>query len=410
MFACRFLCFVVALAVACPVSAEAPRNTPRHEAGPPLDGSYRETPIFPWDDKAALAQIDALILRLDQQGIPDDIRQMAVSEATEISAHSGQTVKSRDVAALDMIYPPDGSAPSPDSRRAGRYLLLHSAREGNPWALYTLAHDYIDAPEPDQPPDVHVSLFRLAADREFQPAIVNFILMNVVPSEDLDPAMAEAYLRYGFDLNMSDGGYQLTLEMLYFYHYDHPNRPDDGYFQRGLDRLQALGAWADYTDLKALALLDGSHLEQDVPQALALLTELLGYDDPAYHHYTTIGYHLGAGLGVPRDPDRARDFYVACLQRAPTATCALNLASYFRRPSDDFERPVQALVFYELARSLALEEKDADTLRLAEEEIEISTALLPLFGVEESLKTMRRQVAEGQFTKIFGLTDVRPVP
>lgn len=406
----RSLCLVVTLALACPVWAEAPRDTPRHDTGPPLDGGFPETPIHPWDDKAALAQIDALILRLEQEGIPEDIRQLAQSEAIEPGATGGLKSYSRDLAAEKMLTPADGHTPDAASLRAGRYIMLHSARQRDPWALYNLGHSYAAHPDPALPSDFYVTLFRLAADCEFQPAMVNLAVMNVVPMEKLDPAMLEAYLRHGFDLNMPDGGYYLTLNLLYFYHDYYPDRPDDGYFQRGLDRLHAMGAWADHTDLKARALLEGIRLKQDVPQALALLTELLAYDDPAYHHYATIGYHLGRGKGVPRDPDRARDLYVACLQRAPNSACALNLASYFRRPSDDFVRPIQALVFYELARSLALEEEDADILRMAEAEIEISTRLLPPFDAEESLTTMRRQVAEGRFTEIAGLTDVRPVP
>lgn len=390
--------------------AEPIRQTERHYEGPPKDGILRQTPIFPWDDQAALSDIKEQIERLEQEGVPEAFLTLAMSTDTEPSQTRNREIYTRDRTVLNLLFPDSEDDIAREKLRAARYVMFHSALEGRPYVLYNLGNSLYRWPDPAMPKDFHLTLWRLAADREMLPALVNFIATNRVDVSDLNADMAEAYLRYGFDLGAPGGEYQLVSNLVEFYGHYHTNREDDGYFRRALDRLSELGATAESKEWEAFARLDGYHLQQDVPLGLDILTSLLAEPDPRYHHYVTIGYAYANGNGVPRDLDLARDIYVACLRASQEAGCAHNLGSYFVRPSEGVYKPILANALYFIAEKLASEQGAHHVVQLAQAEQEHTKADFPIWGAHLKLNQYITLIENGQFEDIEELSGVRPFP
>lgn len=135
-----------------------------------------------------------------------------------------------------------------------RFMYLMRAKHDHAGGAYDLANDlWHDDGVEDYKIVLH--LFRLDADKDFNPAAVNLhgimVSRNMTYGEDtIKVPEMEAYLRHLFNLGAPDGYFHITTQLLDFYARFN-QRPDEGYVAAGYKRIEKyfpheLRDWRDY--------------------------------------------------------------------------------------------------------------------------------------------------------------------
>ncbi len=148
-----------------------------------------------------------------------------------------------ELANMVSDYPRDewGEYPSPHYE-AYQLFAMVNARHCLGSYGYAIAFFRLGKNGWDIPHDICIALNRLAADKEFNPAIVNmwgYISENNLALEEyVDIAVQELYLRHSFELGSCDGHYHIATQVLDFYINAPYQRQDDGFVAAAMARVR----------------------------------------------------------------------------------------------------------------------------------------------------------------------------
>lgn len=195
-------------------------------------------------------QIEAARLKIEDDTCLKICDQLEFADANEYDANYAASVY-----LLDTYGDGDGGRYWTDVH--WRYFNLQRARQDHVGGAYTLANVIWDR-NIDFDPRVIVHLFRLDADKDFNPSAVNLSAVMAGKGLEYTPEMItvpemEMYLRYFFLLGAPDGHYHITAQLLSFYLYDFGLRDDEGYVAAAVRRVQKLynhqyRVWRDRID------------------------------------------------------------------------------------------------------------------------------------------------------------------
>lgn len=367
-----------------------PQGMPRDPARSP------DTAIYPWDRSGVDGWIAAKIAALGPLVSSDQIREMALDQI--LRERGGRLGLYFQVTydALDLLWYGEEQ-----DQIDGLYVILHKAAAGDAYAAYNLAGHYEGQPGLDPSAPV-ADLYRLAADRDMLPAIIN--LANIWRSQSIAaPDEIEAYLRYGLDLDASDGGLNIIDYAYNFYVFDQPDRDPGGYLRIVRERYAAFGElrlalWSDATMYGT-----GRDAQIDLERAHRALMELVQMGD--VQAMTGAGYNMINENGAVYDRDLVRDILVACLQRSDRAAgCALNLGSlYTQFARDSVDLPL-AVALYRYAVEL-----DPVRGEIARREVDRFSADLTRSELELS-QTYFAAIQGGDFSDLPHIRDAQPIP
>lgn len=373
--------------------------------GSPVDpAKLPTTPIASWDDSAIRTWIESELAALENE--IDDPKVRSLGEAAAQAAASADTKDAFYNASEDVItyaYESD----DPADHRKGLYILLKAATSGRdePFTFIRIGA-YLENRGTAEDLRLAMDAYRIAADRDFLPAIVNFAYIAQHEPE-IRPSELEAYLRYGFDLDADDGGWHILSYLNNFYLDDYPDRASDGYLTRLVERYRQFG------DEEAAASVNyrmydlGKEREPDPKAELAAAKEALAAGN--YWIMATIGRAYQLGLGTEYDRDLARDYLAECmLNYGPDPFCALNLGSLYTAYSRDSVDPPLAVAIYKYAAEIGA--SDPSDIG-AKARREFSDRMPDLTPDEIALMDRYYQaIAEGDYSGIPHLKDARPVP
>lgn len=381
------------------IEARVPLDVPRIAQGLPADRSLAEGQIWPWDNSKVQKWIDDEIARLDPLVTDEAYRQMTTDFSIRSVGDDGQErgrYYTSTYDAIGLLF--DGDE---NESQAGLFVLLHMAKSGDPWAYYNIANWLFYAPDVDQ--SIATGLYREAADREFLPAIVNLVLeweTAIAVSRDAN----EAYLRYGFDMNASDGHWNITNAMINYYVYDNPSYSSAGYLDRAFETmLDTYGGGFRYHQHLGFRLDEG--IDGPTDKAGSLREYLKSVELGGTWAFNRIGYKYMGGpeRGANYDKDLARDYFLACLKIDPVDHCALNLGSLYNTPSRNSVDYAIAHAFYRHGVGM-----NGSTHALLLDQI---SNILPAMSDDQ----MRRanayfsDISRGDFSNIPHVKDARPV-
>lgn len=372
----------------------------RSDSGVPLDPALAPTtPVAPWDDSALQ---DWMVQRRDQleAQIKDEAILAMARDRTPrlVNGVPNGLYFQATYDAIDMVYDRRDAS----TRTHGLYVLLNTALAGDATAYHNLGL-YLDQ-DPAQEGAAHApALWRAAADRDFMPGLV-MTVDDMARNPGADQDVREAYLRYGLDLGAAPdfGGDNILAYLRVFYVTDHPERPDDGYLQRAIERYQSFGdeRQAMLTELEARlftrALPSDPERRLKIAKAAAAMGEPLGMN--------TAGNAYMNALGTAFDADLSRDYLVACVrQNTREAYCLHNLASLYTRSAHDHVDYPLAVGLY----SAAADRSGGPTGAAGREAARFS---LELDDDGKALALRYRQaVAEGAFSELPHIRDARPI-
>lgn len=382
------------------VQARTPlKDVARIEQGLRVDRTLPDGQIWPWDNQPVQTWMDREIARLDPLVTDPIYRAMAETQTLTSDSDTGESLGlyyQETYDAIGFIYDGDDSM-----QNAGLYVLLHTAKANDAWAYHNLSnwlHDTQNAPE-----DMIHALAREAADLEFLPAIVN-VVVDWEQGTATTPAERTAYLKYGYDLGVADGRWNVANAIAYYHIYQAPDIPSDGYLDLALTTLRdEYGEIVRYHEDQGFRLDDG--IDGPLDKAGAYREYIASVEAGGTWALNRIGYKFmgGAERGVPYDKDKARDYFHACLVIDPRDTCALNLGSLYYTPSRNSVDYAVAHAFYRFGSEMNGEHRGTMLDEIQE--------ILPNMSADDIKRANEyyEAINLGDFSEIPHVKDARPV-
>lgn len=375
----------------------------RISRGPPTDlAKLPTTPIAPWDDSAVRDWMRTTLKTLEAEIDDPEIRRLGQQAAdATLNATTAQALYEATGSAVPYLIEGDAT-----ERKIALYILLKSAVTGrdDPYTMFRIAAYLEEYPETfgtEFLPD----MYRLAADRDFLPAIVNFAHVAAngayVPPDDL-----EAYLRYGVDMDGEDGGWNILSYLSNFYFYDFPDRDSQGYLHKVAKRYRQLGDEQRATMTEYQMYLDDREVTPAPVVQFAAARRALASGN--FWVAGNIGLAYMNGDGVEYDRDLARDYLVTCLRFEPMGSCAVNLAALYWRDFPNDKNSALAVAFYKYALDLDAD-GTSEAAANAREKLAERFPKLNADGIAQ-MDIYYAAITSGDYSKIPHLKDARPVP
>lgn len=369
--------------------------------GQPRDPALVPTePVLPWDSSVLHNWMERTRAELEAEITDQAVLERARDRTPRTTeGRPGGLYFHATYDAIDMLF----SGADKATRRHGFYILLCTALAGDATAYHNLGVYLVlnrDVPGAEH----HFAYFRRAADRDFMPSIVNTIdILTKAAPEDAETI--EAYLRYGFDLDVgAEYGGQAILHQLHgFYVFANPDRPDDGYLERSIERHLGFGdvRMARLTELQMRVLLN--RLPKDPARELELAQRLAGLGDA--WGMQIAGNRLGDAHGPAFDKDLARDYFMACLRLEPDNDyCMLNMGSLYAQDEAGPADYALAVALFNVSAGLG----GPAGPKGAEQSHRFMKALGP--GELATSQRYERAIREGDFSALPHVKDARPIP
>ena len=371
--------------------------------GPPVDPALLPTtPVAAWNASGLRGWMSTTLTALDSEITDPEVRRLGQAAAETALNATDEAFYDASNSALPLLYESD----APEDHRKGLYILLKAATSGRdePFTFLRLG-SYLEERPLDDGSQFVADAYRLAADRDFLPAIVN---LSVYASDNpgFPPDDLEAYLHYGFNLEATDGRWHIIGPLINFYLLDQPDRDTKGYLHLAAERYRELG------DEKSAALTEYRmylHTREVMPDAEA---ELTAAKRAVAAGNLWVANDIGLTYmqdGPLYDRDLARDYFVACLTGLePDNLCAVNLGSlYTNYDRGSVDLPL-AIAFWKYAFELD-PESNPDILNAVAEDM--ATRVHEL-SPDELILTDRYLTAilAEDYSGLPHVKDARPVP
>ncbi|MDO5642550.1 MAG: hypothetical protein Q4G26_09235 [Paracoccus sp. (in: a-proteobacteria)] len=298
--------------------------------GPPTDPSLLPaTPVAPWDASGVRGWMSRRLAELETEITDPEIRRLALAAAETAANATDESFYRASNSALPLYNDSD----APEDHLSALYILLKTATSGRdePFTLMRIGV-YLERYPLEDGGQFAPDAYRLAADRDFLPAIVNLAVLTAGLG-GFPPDQMEAYLRYGFDLDATDGGWHIIYPLVDFYMFQQPYRDSGGYLHRAVDRYRQLGDEQGATETEYFMQRDAREVMPDPEAELAAAKRALAAGN--IWIATNVG-HIYMQNGPLYDRDLSRDYSLACLTGPePVSTCAVNLGSLYTNYSQD---------------------------------------------------------------------------
>lgn len=371
--------------------------------GPPVDPALLPTtPVAAWDASGIRDWMTTTLATLDTEITDPEIRRMGEAAAEAALNATDEEFYRASTEARALIYDSD----APEDHRKGLYILLKAATAGRdePFTFMRLG-SYLEEYALDNGSQFAADAYRLAADRDFLPAMVNLGIVAAgqpgFPPDDL-----EAYLRYGFNLEATDGAWHILGPLVDFYLADHPDRDSEGYLRKIAERYRQLGDEQYATRTEYRMHLHAREVRPDAKAELAAAKRALAAGNLWVANDIGLTYMQDGPL---YDRDLARDYFTACLTGLePDNLCAVNLGSLYTLYNRDSVDLPLAIAFWKYAFEL-----DAESNRniLSAVANDMATRVTELSPDELDLSDRYLEaIRAGDYSALPHVKDARPVP